>query len=248
MSDTEDLANVERVENNESKKTKLDIYTPSNPIKITHEFKNSQTHNNFSKQTSSKLGVTAVLAVVSAGSKVQHSSKKVPKKKLIQVLLDSGSDGDLLFHKKGTTKHFPYLTRQVPKTWHTSNGDFQTRGKGDIQLKFFAYSISKRVLVQPDVVEYDGINMEKPVFDLILGTKTMNELGIVLNFKQKTITIDEIEMPMTSITNMPTSRIKKALALNNSLAKMKEPKSTEEATCRVVRILDANYKRQIFQR
>ena len=165
------------------------------------------------------------------------------KKKLIRVLLDSGSDGDLLFHKKGTTKHFPYLTRQVPKTWHTSNGDFQTKGKSDIQLKFFEYSISKRVLVQPDVVEYDGISMEKPVFDLILGTKTMNELGIVLNFKQKTITIDEIELPMTSITNMPTSRVKKALALNNSLAKVKEPRSTEEATSRVVRILDANYKK-----
>jgi len=99
------------------------------------------------------------------------------------------------------------------------------------------------MLVQPDVVEYDGVSMEKPVFDLILGTKTMNELGIVLNFKQKTITIDEIELPMTSITNMPTSRIKKALALNNSLAKVKEPRSTEEATSRVVRILDANYKK-----
>ena len=31
------------------------------------------------------------------------------------------------------------------------------------------------MLVQPDVVEYDGVSMEKPVFDLILGTKTMNE-------------------------------------------------------------------------
>jgi len=100
------------------------------------------------------------------------------------------------------------------------------------------------MLVQPDVVEYDGVSMEKPVFDLILGTKTMNELGIVLNFKQKTITIDEIELPMTSITNMPTStRIKKALALNNNLAKVIEPKSTDEATSCVVRVLDANYKK-----
>ena len=120
--------------------------------------------------------------------------------------------------------------------------DFQTKRKGIIQLKFFEYSISKRVHVQPDVVYYEE-TMEKPVFDLILGTKTMNELGIVLNFKQNTITIDEIELPMTSITNMPTSKIKKALTLNNSLAKVQEPKSTEEATSRVVRILDANYKK-----
>ena len=43
--------------------------------------------------------------------------------------------------------------------------------------------------------------------------------------------------------SLPASKIKKALTLNNSLAKVQEPKSTEEATSRVVRILDANYKK-----
>jgi formate-dependent phosphoribosylglycinamide formyltransferase (GAR transformylase) len=32
--------------------------------------------------------------------KLKSSSKKVQKPRLIKVLLDSGSDGDLLFHKK----------------------------------------------------------------------------------------------------------------------------------------------------
>ena len=155
--------------------------------------------------------MTAVLAVMTAGRSGRRSSKKVSVKKTIRVLLDSGSDGDLLFHKKGTAKQFPYLARQVPKTWHTSNGDFHTKWKGDIQLKFFQYSNSKRVLVQPDVVEYDGVTVEKPLFDLILGTKTMDELGIILNFKQRMITIDEIDLPMQSIKNMPTSRKEKHL-------------------------------------
>jgi hypothetical protein len=44
----------------------------------------------------------------------------------------------------------------------------------------------------PDVVEYDGM----PVFDLIIGCKTMMELGIVLDFKNKEITIAEIILPM----------------------------------------------------
>lgn len=50
------------------------------------------------------------------------------------------------------------------------------------------------------------------MFDLIIGTKTMNELGIILNFKHKMITIDEIELPMQSIHKLPTSK-RKALAL-----------------------------------
>ena len=252
MSGTEDLVHVERVEKNKSKKTKLGIYTPSDPIKTTHEYDNSITSDKFSEQQkhspSSKqdLGVTAVMAVMTAEKKNHRSNKKVPLKKLVRVLLDSGSDGDLLFHKKGAAKQFPYLTRQVPKSWCTSNGNFQTKGKGQLQLKFFQYSNSKRVKIQPDVVEYDGVTVERPLFDLILGTKTMNELGIILDFKQKMITIDEIELPMTSINHLPASRYK-ALALTNSLAKSREPKSTEEATQRVVRILDANYKRADLQ-
>jgi hypothetical protein len=58
-------------------------------------------------------GVTAVAAVLEAGpelcpkfqnAKKCKSGKKVPKRKIIQVLLDSGSDGDLMFHKKDHTK------------------------------------------------------------------------------------------------------------------------------------------------
>ena len=34
----------------------------------------------------------------------------------------------------------------------------------------------------PDDVEYDKSKMTKPMYDLILGCKTMKELGIVLDF------------------------------------------------------------------
>ena len=67
-----------------------------------------------------------------------------------------------MFHKKGTPKSFPYLTRQVPKTWCTSNGDFHTNGKGSLEVKFFEYSNSKRVFLTPEVVEYDEKTMGKP--------------------------------------------------------------------------------------
>ncbi len=100
--------------------------------------------------------------------------------------------------------------------------------------------------MQLDVVEYDVVTVEEPLFDLILGTKTMDELGIVLNFKQRVITMDEIDLPMQSINDMPTSR-KEALALNHSLANLMEPKSTEEATNHLVQILDANYKKADLQ-
>ena len=72
--------------------------------------------------------------------------------------------------------------------------------RGKLELKFFEYSNSKRLSVRPDVVEveYDGDKLKQPVFDLILGTDTMEELGIILKFKQQEITIDEIALPIKS--------------------------------------------------
>ncbi len=49
-------------------------------------------------------------------------------------------------------------------------------------MKFFEYSNSKKYLVTPDIVEYDMDKMTNSVYDLILGCKTMKELGIVLEF------------------------------------------------------------------
>ena len=105
--------------------------------------------------------VTAVLAVQKLATGSQSSTKlkhlsRSRKNSFLRVLLDTGSDGDLMFHKKGTIKRFPYLNRQVPKSWHTSNGCFHNKGRGEVTLKFIEYSNSKEYTVNPDVVEYDG--------------------------------------------------------------------------------------------
>ena len=69
-------------------------------------------------------------------------------------------------------------------------------------------------LATPDIVEYDGETTGKPGFDLILGMKTLNELGIILNFKKQMIIINEIEVRTHNIEDMPSSK-RKALALHN---------------------------------
>ena len=104
------------------------------------------------------------------------------QKQLFRVLLDKGSDGDLMIHKKGTTTCFPYLNRHIPKSWHTSNGCFHNKERGKVTLKFIEYSNSKEYSVNPDVVEYDGMKIIKPACDLILGVKTLRELGIIPDF------------------------------------------------------------------
>jgi hypothetical protein len=70
------------------------------------------------------------------------------------------------------------------------SGRFQTTRKAEIELNFFEYSNSKRCLAAPDIVEYSKIN--RPQYDIILGVKTMKEYGVILDFKDKMITVDEI--------------------------------------------------------
>jgi hypothetical protein len=79
------------------------------------------------------------------------------------------------------------------------------RRKAQVELNLFKYSDSKRYHVEPDVVEYDKDN--KPQYDLILGAVSMKELGIILNFRDKMITIDEIILPMRNINNLQGSSI-----------------------------------------
>jgi hypothetical protein len=91
----------------------------------------------------------------------------------------------------------PSSKRLVPQLWNTLNGRFQTNQKAEIELNFFEYSDSKRYLAAPDIVEYDKIN--KPRYDIILGVKTMKKYGVILDFKDKMITVDEVKLPMRNI-------------------------------------------------
>ncbi len=61
-----------------------------------------------------------------------------------------------------------------------------------------------------------------------------------MDFKERTITIDDILLPMRNINNLQLkSSISRVLKLNSSYAQ--EPESTHNATKRVVEILDAKY-------
>jgi hypothetical protein len=56
----------------------------------------------------------------------------------------------------------------------------------DFEISFVKYLASKKVCLQPDIVEYSSGD-QAPIYDLIIGKQTMHDLGVVLDFKEKTI-------------------------------------------------------------
>ncbi len=188
----------------------------------------------------------AVVAVMRGNPKdgyTRQRSNKHCKQKIVRVLLDSVSSGNLIFVNKDKPMLLPYSKRLVLQSWHTSNGIFQTRCKAWVELNFFEYFDSKRYHVEPDVVEYDKNN--RPQYDLILGTVSMKEFSIILNFSNKMITINEIILPMRNINNLQGSSMLRMLPHNHSLAM--EPQSTQDATKRATQILDAKYSKADLQ-
>jgi hypothetical protein len=173
------------------------------------------------------------------------SSGLYVKNMTIRVLLDSGSSGDLLFMKKGSSKCISIVKWVVPQSWGTSNGTFVTDRVGNIEISFVESLASKKVRLQPDIVEYSPGD-QAPMYDLIIGKQTMHGLGVKLDLQEKTITIDETILPMRNIINLQLKpRITRALRENTCFAQ--EPISTRSATKLMVKILDAKYEKQIFQ-
>ncbi len=75
---------------------------------------------------------TAIVAVMRGRPKPGHlrqCSNKHYKQKLVRALLDSGSDGNLVFIDKDKPILLPSSKRLVPQSWNTSNGMFQTKCK-----------------------------------------------------------------------------------------------------------------------
>ena len=167
------------------------------------------------------------------------SIRLTAKNKAIRVLLDSGSSGDLLFLKKGTSKDIPVITRAVPRSWGASHDTFATDKVGDIEISFREYSNNKKVHLQPDIVECRP-GLDAPMHVLIIGKNTMHKLGAVLDFYESTIQIDEILLPMRDIVGLQHKpSMTRALCANMNCAQ--EPVSTRSAA------KIPNTKKQIFQ-
>ncbi len=108
---------------------------------------NKVNHSTLVRENLSEGKTTAVVAVMRGKSKHgyhRHRSNKHYKKQIVRVLIDSGSDGDLVFVNKDKPMLLPYSKRLVPQLWNTSNGIFQTKHKARVELSFFDYSASKR--------------------------------------------------------------------------------------------------------
>ncbi len=88
--------------------------------------------------------------------------------------------------KKGSSKHISVTKRVVLQSWGASDGTFITDKAGDIEISSVEYSVSKKVHLQPNIIKYSPKD-QASMYDLIIVKQTMHNLGVVLDFQEKTI-------------------------------------------------------------
>ena len=163
------------------------------PIKIV-ENKLQKYINLVVKSQGTVTSIVAMVHVKCSHSKDKNSAKW--KYKALHIFLDRGSEGDLLFLKPNSRSIITTKERISPQIWRTSNGSFSTTEVGKLELTFPEFSTSKRFDFCPDIVKipYGDI---PPIYDVIIGVKSLSKIGAILNFANNTVTIDTVKLPMS---------------------------------------------------
>ncbi len=81
------------------------------------------------------------------------------------------------------------------------------------------------------------------MYNLIICKQTLHDLGVVLDFKEKTIQIDKTLLPMRNIIANLQLKPSITRALRHNTCLTQEPINTSSATKGVVEILNAKYEK-----
>eukprot|EP00957_Ditylum_brightwellii_P030507 2310485-Ditylum_brightwellii.AAC.1 len=55
--------------------------------------------------------------------------------------------------------------------------------------------------VRPNI-QFIGEDRPPPMYDLIIGLETLSKWKVILNFHDKTVTIDQVKLPMKSLQSL----------------------------------------------
>ena len=226
--------NIDEIDNNEIK----------NKTKIIHEMNmldklistdcatSNELLNDFHKSEMKNNSKTEPTPVTIAAIKGGKKNRKV-KHDNLRVLVDTGSSHSLL-HKKYSSKS---NIKENMKQYSTGNGTFKTKYETTERLMLPEFSDKKNITWHFSVFEGSDVG-----YDMVIGRDLMLELGMDISFAKKTVTWEGIEIPMRDFNKLRKWNISK-MEMNAIIQESAEPIVTQEATKRIIKILDSKYEK-----
>ena len=97
------------------------------------------------------------------------------------------------------------------------SGTFETNKVGNINLTLPKFSNSKTMSLVADI-HFIEEGQPSPMYDKIIGLETLVNWKAILNFHDKTLTIDHVELPMQDLHSLRDIKL-----LNNIYTESTEP-------------------------
>ena len=157
------------------------------------------------------------------------------------ALIDGGATDSFVLQKY--TQRYKHKWKKIDDVYDTAGGDFAPKYK--VKLNFSLPEFSESKIITSDF-RIDDINQHKQYgnigYDMVIGRDILHPLGLSEDFATATIQWSDTSVPMKP----PHFRTNAAVSnkeLKEFLSQTAEPKVTQEATERVIKILDSNYEK-----
>ena len=117
-------------------------------------------------------------------------SSSTPKYKTVRILCDTGATATIVKHDLVKNLN---VTRDPTTSWTTPAGTFKTDEKVRLDLKLPEFHQNKNISWSAHVTRMP-MN-----YDIILGEDLLKELQFIINYKDETLTWDDVTIPMRGI-------------------------------------------------
>ena len=228
------------VDNNSFESNRLDrIATENlyNSKKLTddvhrHELRVS---SNFDSSKSNKVKNLTPVSLFSV-RKGKKREKKGVKITGLKVLFDSGSSHSMATQRCAKQSNTKILKSKTD--FSVAGGSFSTDGEAVINFSLTEFSESKVINWKFHIAR----DSKELGYDMVIGRDLLMALGINLRFKDLSIEWENTCIPMKDFNRLMKMKLKPE-ELRAVIANAHEPIATQEATERMVKILDSKYEK-----
>jgi hypothetical protein len=147
--------------------------------------------------------------------------------------MDSGTTATMIKTHLSSSKPNQKRSKQTVR-WETLGGIFQTNLK--VQLRFKLPKFNRRKTITWDCYLDESEQDSNSQYDMIMGTDLIKELGLTLNFLDKSMTWESTTAPMVNLNQSMTR-----FMLNNISQTLQQTRMMLNAENRQKHILDADY-------
>ena len=192
--------------------------------------KNNDVHKNeLTKDKNSNEKPTPVTVAAVRGGKKDRDIKY----NNLRCLVDSGSSDSLIL------KEFANTLRKKNSVFDTGNGTMSTSHETKISFTLPEFSDKK-------IITWDKFNVGEKKnlggYDMIIGRDICDAIGMDVRFSKSILEWEGIQIPMRDFNRLRQYNFSRK-EFRMMIKEVKEPIVTEEATKRMIKILDSNYKK-----